>query len=636
MPRPLHRFALVLATAVAAVGLVGTGLALGTPAPASAATPASVPAPSTGRYVPLDTTRVWSGSVGTSPTVVTVAGTGGVPADATAVVVNVEVSNPTTAGYVRVTPRGSDPRVATQAFSAGQSIANLSTVKLVQGGVQVKLSSGTGTVFLDVSGYYVDGQGATYTPLDAQRVFGGTVGTTPVRVPLAGLGGVPAGATAVAVNTQVQDTTANGYVRVTPAGRDAQVAAQVFTRGTAISNLVIVRLVDGAAQVKVSSGTATVFMDVSGYYEDSDSGSVFVPIDTTRAYSGPVTTTPRTVRLTGTAGVPGTATAVVANAETEQTTATGYLRVTPAGQDAQVATQPFRAGTAVSNLVMVKVNGSSVDRRVQAKVSAGSAVLDFDVAGYFMDGSSGSGIGADLSWPQCGSASSWPQDMAFGIVGVNGGKATTTNPCSGQQVVWASGSAGGTTQPTVQLYVNTANPGEYFRDHPTVDRGSWPTSNAGSDATRPSNPYGSCVATTAGLTSTACSWMYGWNRAVEDANDRGVADPGSRRWWLDAETDGTWQSGLAQNRATLEGMTAYLTSIGASVGLYSSPSEWTTLFGTVPSSSTLAGLPSWRAVGVATLATAQQSCTAAPFTVGGRVEMVQYVADGFDRNATCV
>ncbi|WP_420364960.1 hypothetical protein AAEP80_14835 [Curtobacterium sp. L3-7] len=630
MTRPLHRFALVVTTALVAIDLVSAGVVAVTPSPAAAA------APTTGRYVPVDTARVWSGTVGTSPTVVTIAGKVGVPSNATAVVVNVEVGTPTANGYVRVTPRGSDPQVATQEFSAGQTISNLSTVKLARGGVQVKLSAGTGTVFMDVSGYYVDGSGATYTPLDATRVFQGTVGTTPVRVPLTGVGGVPSTATAVAVNTQVQDTTANGYVRVTPSGQDPQVAAQVFTRGTAISNLVIVKLVGGAAQVKVSSGTATVFMDVSGYYEDSDSGSVFVPLDTTRAYAGPVTTTARVVRLSGTAGVPGTATAVVANAETEKTTAAGYLRVTPAGKDAQVATQVFGANRAVSNLVMAKVTGSTVNRGVQAKVSAGSATLDLDVAGYFMDGSSGSGIGADISWPQCGSASTWPDDMAFGLIGVNNGLANNDNPCFGQQLVWALGSAGGTTQPKVQLYVNTANPGEYFKNNPGASRASWPTSNAGSDSTRPTNPYGTCTNDTAGLTSTACSWMYGWNRAVEDANDRSVSNPGSYRWWLDAETNGTWQSGVGQNRATLEGMTAYFTSIGASVGLYSSPSEWSTLFGSVPSSSTLYRLPSWRAVGTATLATAQQSCAATPFTAGGRIEMVQYVADGFDRNATCV
>jgi hypothetical protein len=626
MTRPLHRTAFIaLATALIAVVLVALGLVVSPPTPAHAA------APSTGRYVPVDTTRVWSGSVGTAPKVVPIAGRAGVPAAATAVVVNVEVGSPTASGYVRVTPAGVDASVATQEFSAGQTISNLATVKLAKGGVQVKLSAGSGTVFMDVSGYYVDGAGATYTPVDAARVFRQQVGTTPVRVPLAGTGGVPADATAVAVNTQVEATTANGYVRVTPAGQDPQVASQVFTRGTAVSNLVIVKLVGGAAQVRVSSGTATVSMDVSGYYTNSDSGSVFVPIDTTRAYAGPVGTTPRTVRLTGTAGVPGTATAVVANAETERTTAAGYLRVTPAGTDAQVATQVFGAGRAISNLVMAKVTGSTANRGVQAKVSAGTATLDLDVAGYFMDGSSGSGIGADVSWPQCnadGSSTALPVGQAFGIVGVNGGLANNDNDCLAQHLAWAATSAGGTSQPTTQLYVNTANPGR--------KASVWPTSNTvpngGPTLTGSQNPYGTCR----GGYDLPCTFMYGFTRAWEDATARGVSSPGSYRWWLDAETDGTWQTSTALNRASLEGMTASFTRLGGTVGLYSSPSEWTTLFGSVPSTSSLYRLPTWRAIGAGTLASAQRACAAAPFTAGGRVTMVQYVSGGFDRNATCV
>src|SRR5688572_3870318 len=66
-------------------------------------------------------------------------------------------------------------------------------------------------------------------------------------------------------------------------------------------------------------------------------------------------------------------------------------------------------------------------------------------------------LGIDISWPQCGK--SVPTDQAFGIVGVNGGLATTTNPCLKDQLIWASKSVGGTVQEKVQLYVNTANPG---------------------------------------------------------------------------------------------------------------------------------------------------------------------------------
>ena len=618
----LHRPATrSLVIALVAVVLVALGIVAGPPAPAHAA------APTTGRYVPLDTTRVFSGTVGTTPRVVPIAGTAGVPDDATAVVVNVEVAAPSSAGYVRVTAAGADARVATQEFAAGQTISNLATVKLAPGGIQLKLSAGSATAFLDVSGYYVDGDGATYTPLAPARVFRQQVGTTPVPVPLAGSGGIPSDATAVAVNTEVEATTTNGYVRVTPAGQDPSVAAQVYTAGTTVSNLVIVKLVGGAAQVKVSAGTAIVSMDVTGYYSDSDTGSVFVPIDTVRAFSGTVSSTPRTIRLSGTAGVPGTATAVVANAEAEQTTADGYVRITPAGTDAQVATQVFRAGQAISNLTMPGVRGTTANRGVQAKVSAGTATLDLDVSGYFLDGSTASGIGADVSWPQCDAPSAWPADAAFGIVGVNDGIANTTNPCFAEQRAWAEQTTGGAGQAQLQLYVNTANPGR--------QASVWPRSNTvpnGPTLSGQQNPYGTCT----GGYDLACTFMYGYTRAYEDGTVRGVSDPGVHRWWLDAETDGTWQTSTALNRASLEGMTAYFTSVGGTVGLYSSPSEWTQLFGSVPRSSSLYALPTWLPIGSGTLASAQAACSSSPFTAGGRVAMTQYQSAGVLRDVSCV
>ncbi|MCM3520055.1 hypothetical protein [Curtobacterium sp. P97] len=616
MPRLHHLSVMLLAAVLVATGAAVAGLTPAEAAPAATAVQA-------GRYSPVPAARIFGGTVGTTPRVVPVAGVAGVPADATAVVLNVQVSGATADGYVRVTPAGSDPQVATQIVRAGEPVSNLATVRLAAGGVQVKLSKGSGTVFFDVSGYYGPSGGSTYTPLDAARAFGATVGTTPVQVPLAGTAGVPQDATAVAVNVETKAQTADGYVRVTAAGQDPQVATQVFRRGGAISNLVVTGLTGGAAQVKVSRGTATVYMDVVGYYSRSASGSVFVPITTTRVATTALGTTPRTIRVAGTGGVPGTATAVVANAQVSAPTAAGYLRLTPAGQDPQVATQDLAAGVARSALTMPKVTGSTVDRRVQAKVSSGTATLFLDVAGYFLDGRSGSGVGADVSWPQCGKASSWPTDQAFGIIGVNAGLANTTNPCSAQQLAWARASADGTSQPVAQLYVNTANPG--------AEASVWPTSNTLPGGPTVTNPYGVCR----GGYDRPCSYVYGWTRAYEDVNVRGIPS-GPWRWWLDAETDGTWQKDQSLNRATLEGMTDMFRTTGGSVGLYSSPSEWSQLFGTVPSTSQLYRLPTWRAEGPATLAAAQAACTAAPFTAGGRTEIVQYVVGQQDFDVSCV
>ncbi|MDP4335221.1 hypothetical protein Q7F20_17760, partial [Curtobacterium sp. A7_M15] len=618
----LHRrLALVLTTA-----LVATAVAVVAPVTAAQA------APTTGRYTPIDTTRVWSGALTTSPKVVKIAGTAGVPSNATAVVVNVEVAKPTAAGYVRVTPAGKDATVATQDFSAGQTIANLVTVRLVNGSIQAKLSKGTASGYFDVAGYYADGSGATYTPLDAARVFGATVGTTPTPVPLAGRAGIPADATAVAVNVQVSNPTAAGYVRVTTAGQDPSVVTQLYSAGQALSNLAIVKLSDdGAAQVKLSKGSGTVYMDVAGYYSNSSTGSVFVPIDTTRAFAGSVSATAGTIRLSGVAGVPGTATAVVANAETTKPTTAAYLRVTPAGQDPQVATQVFGAGTSVANLVVAKVTGSSVDRRVQAKVSKGSAQLHLDVAGYFLDGSSGSGFGADVSWPQGGSSSNYPSNQAFGIVGVNGQDSdhalpTYTNPYLAQQMSWAAGTVGGTNQPKTQLYVLAANPG--------AAAATWPSSNYYPAGTKVVNPYGTCAPK---AYTAACSYMYGYARAYDDVYSRGVSSPKSYRWWIDVETGLSWLKSTdakdyqTQNRADIEGMVAALKAAGVStIGIYSTGYQFGQIVGSVPSTSTLRGLPSWIAVGNDGAAAAQRACSAGGLTAGSQVRMAQYVVGNQD------
>jgi hypothetical protein len=356
--------------------------------PATAAAHADT-APAASTFVPVPTARVFGGTVGTAPVVVPMIGAGAIATDATAVVVDVEVESPTAAGYVRVTPAGADAQVATQEFTRGSTISNLATVRLSESGaVQVELSAGAGRVFLDVEGYYTDGPGGdTFAPVSTFRSFGGTVGTTARVLPLAGVGAVPAAATAVTLNVEVQASSSAGYVRVTPAGRDAQVAAQEFTKGQTISNAVTVQLIDGAAQVKVSAGSATVFVDVSGYYSASASGSVFTPIDTVRASTGPVGTTPRDVRLGGVAGVPTTATAVVANAEVQSTTMSSYLRVTPYGQDAQVATQELSRGGTRSDMVTVGLR----TQQIQAKLSAGTGTMFVDVSGYFSPAGAGNG-----------------------------------------------------------------------------------------------------------------------------------------------------------------------------------------------------------------------------------------------------
>lgn len=247
-------------------------------------------------------------------------------------------------------------------------------------------------------------------------------------------------------------------------------------------------------------------------------------------------------------------------------------------------------------------------------------------------------VGYDISYPQCGR--SLPTDQYFGIVGVNGGTAATTNPCLAQQLVWANKSKTSSNQPKTQLYVNTANPGEVINQITT-----WPTSNTDKTGFTTSNPYGTCT----GLNDLACSWQYGWNRAVEANLDRFA--PAARAaginqsisaytWWLDVETMNTWQTGstdaLARNTAALEGFAKYYQSNGAKVGLYSTAVQWSQITGsTVSGTSNLNGLANWRPSGTS-LANAKSNCNVAPLTPGGFISLTQYVQKNLDYNHSCI
>jgi hypothetical protein len=229
-------------------------------------------------------------------------------------------------------------------------------------------------------------------------------------------------------------------------------------------------------------------------------------------------------------------------------------------------------------------------------------------------------VGNDISWPQCGK--SLPKGQAFGIVGVNGGLANNSNPCFATQLAWAQQSKGGTGQPPVALYVNTANPG--------LAGSWWPTSNE-YGGTTVANPYGICD----GTNTAACAYMYGYAKAYDDANIRGVANPSSYLWWLDVETENSWEPNKFANAADLEGMTAYFQSIGARVGIYSTSYQWNQIVGTVSATSNLNNLQSW-IPGARSQATAKSNCSASPLTPGSPVTLTQYVSGSLDYDYSCI
>lgn len=244
-------------------------------------------------------------------------------------------------------------------------------------------------------------------------------------------------------------------------------------------------------------------------------------------------------------------------------------------------------------------------------------------------------IGNDISFPQCGKT--LPVGQGFGIVGVNGGIATTTNPCLSTQLLWASQSFGTLSQSKIQLYVNTGNPGG-------LNTPSWPQNNTDPTGTIAPNPHGTCD----GSNSLACAWQYGWNRAVDDVQNKFIpaaqavninAEPSTYPWWLDVETTNSWDSGsdvaYQRNVADLEAMVSYFQSKGIKVGIYSTSFQWGQIVNTLPADSNLNGLQSWLP-GAKDLAGAQATCFLPALSSGGTVIMTQYTTDTFDYDYSCI
>ncbi|MGX5716196.1 hypothetical protein [Arthrobacter sp. MAHUQ-56] len=228
----------------------------------------------------------------------------------------------------------------------------------------------------------------------------------------------------------------------------------------------------------------------------------------------------------------------------------------------------------------------------------------------------------DISWPQCGD--DLPAPPAFAIVGVNGGRPDTLNPCLAEQLAWADRTPNATGGTPAALYVNTAATGP-------VESLWWPADNTYLDNDF-SNPYGQCD----GSASPACAYVHGYATAFNDVvilKDAGGSTV-RRMWWLDVETGNSWLSNKTANVAELEGMTDYLVGSGAEVGIYSTGYQFGEIAGEISPASSLYRLKNWLA-GAEDRSSAQEYCSAEALTSGATVTITQFTAGNLDYNYRC-
>ena len=376
---------------------------------------AAAAAPSPERYVALNPARILDtrsglgarkAKVGRHATVtLTVAGKGGVPAkDATAVALDVTAISPSATGHLIVYPaRTTRPGVADLSFSAGQTVTNLVVVKLAGGEISL-YNAGSGKLDLaaDVVGYYTAGTGATFTATSPRRLLDTRSGLgapkakvaarRTVTLTVAGKGGVPGRATAVALDVQALSPAATGSLTIYPDGTSRPgTSALSFTAGHNTATLAVVRLVQGKVRIyNGSSGKLDITADVVGYY--SSGGATFLPVGPTRILdtssglggSGQ-TVLPHAVAVTPVMDVPAlagaTVTAVVLQVTVLTAQRSGALTAFPDQTNLPgVTTFPFAAGHAVTSLVVVPVVNGNVDFYND---SAGTIQVAADLLGFY-------------------------------------------------------------------------------------------------------------------------------------------------------------------------------------------------------------------------------------------------------------
>ncbi|MFJ5925582.1 hypothetical protein ACIQF6_23535 [Kitasatospora sp. NPDC092948] len=208
-----------------------------------------------------------------------VAGVKGIPADGvTAVVMNVTAASPTATGWVTAYPDGQPlPATSNLNFTAGRTVANLVTVPVVNGKVDLRNSTGTVDLIADVAGYYSATGTSTFSPAAPLRLLDTRDGTGArqgalgaggiVSTQVAGVGGVPDGATAVLLNVTATDPTDTGWLTAYPHGTDRPGTSSLnWTAGQAVSHQVLVPVVDGRVTFYNSTGSVNVTADLTGWF----------------------------------------------------------------------------------------------------------------------------------------------------------------------------------------------------------------------------------------------------------------------------------------------------------------------------------------------------------------------------------
>ena len=222
-------------------------------------------------------------------TLVVSGGSTGVPAEATAVVLNLTATGPTGSGFVTAYPTAGGanppPLASSVNFVPGTTVANLVTVQIGQGdSITLFNNFGNTDLVADVVGYFRPGDatGGAFHPLSPTRVLDTRPGSGLEVFPRLGPGQhqdlvvasgtpVPANAVGVLANLTATGPTASGFLVAYPtagAPNNPPLASNLnFTAGQTVPNLTSTKVgLNGKVSLYNSFGFTDVVVDLAGWY----------------------------------------------------------------------------------------------------------------------------------------------------------------------------------------------------------------------------------------------------------------------------------------------------------------------------------------------------------------------------------
>ena len=349
---------------------------------------------------------------------VQITGRAGVPANATAVVMNVTVTETESPGFVTVWASGSTrPQTSNLNYlSQNSTRPNLVTVPIGVGGKVSMYALTPGHLLADVAGYYVDVDEAVaagrFVSVTPSRIFdtrpgqpasgpkGLVAANSTIDVQVAGEGGLPSsGISAVVLNLTATESAALGFVTAYPTdvARPTASVLNMEGAGETVANLVVLPLGPGGKVRFYTLNGTHLLGDVMGYFT-GDSAPVttdglFVPLAPNRIFdtrSGEPAPGPKgfvnadssvDFVASGIGAIPADAAAVMMNITATQSAGPNFVTGWPTGLDRPIASllNPGPGDTRPNASILAPGAGD----KVSLYTLAGAHLL-VDTFGYYL------------------------------------------------------------------------------------------------------------------------------------------------------------------------------------------------------------------------------------------------------------